>query len=175
MRFKFPFSDEVLINAEVADLHRIDKMSFRSVKYLIKRFPAIQKSLGCNEDDLLDKLQSQFCSIQVEDIPDNIKTEERMDVKWIKLCDFYKGKYNLLTKFMISVLTLPHSNAECECIFSYVTKTQTQFRSQLTSKSLENLLTVKSNMTKSCFELNFDAKFLKKAKSATTIYNSNSA
>lgn len=76
---------------------------------------------------------------------------------------------------MISVLTLPHSNAECERIFSYVTKTQTQFRSQLNLKTLENLLTVKSNMAKPCHELNFDAEFLKKAKSATTLYNSNSA
>lgn len=65
MRFKFPFSDEVLINAEVADLHRIYKMSFRNIKYIIKSFPAILKLLGSNEDNLFDELQSQFCFVQI--------------------------------------------------------------------------------------------------------------
>ncbi len=167
MRFKFPFCDEVIVNAEVADLDRCDKMSFECIKYLIKRFPALISTLGNNEDNLLDELQSQFCSLQIEEIPDCIKSEGRMDSKWKKLCDFYKGKYSLLSKFMISVLTIPHSNADCERIFSHVTKTQTQFRSQLCSKTLESLLTVKSNMAESCFEQNFDSDFLKKAKSAS--------
>ena len=95
-----------------------------------------------------------------------------MDGKWLSLCKDFEKKYDLLSKFMISILTLPHSNAECECIFSYVTKTHTQFRSQLTCQTLESLLTVKSSMVEPCFQQNFDDVFLKSAKYAATQSNS---
>lgn len=174
MRLKFPYADDVIVHSEVANMDMIAKASFTSVKFFIERFPGLLKALGnIDKDMLLDDLQSQFCSLQVEEIPEFLITEERMDVKWSKLFDLYKDKYGLLSKFMLSILTIPHSNAECERIFSLVTKNLTQFRSTLSSQNLESLLTVKSNMTSPCFQQNFETEFLKRAKSATTVLHSN--
>ena len=59
------------------------------------------------------------------------------------------------------MLTLPHSNPECEHIFNYVTKTHIQFKSQFSFQTLESLLTVISSMADSWFQHNFDTEFLK--------------
>lgn len=76
-------------------------------------------------------------------------------------------KYQKISNLMLLILTIPHSNAECERIFSSITKIATQFRSSMTKDTLENLLICKSNTSKHCFEQEFDKEFLKKAKSAT--------
>jgi hypothetical protein len=65
---------------------------------------------------------------------------------------------------------IPHSNAECERIFSQVTKTQTQFRSSLCKKT-EKLLALKSTQKGKCFEKNLDSALLKRAKLATVTCN----
>ena len=45
-------------------------MTFDSIKYFIRYFPAILKSIDAdsNEETILDKLQSQFYSLQAEDV-----------------------------------------------------------------------------------------------------------
>nr|XP_042906329.1 uncharacterized protein LOC122270944 [Parasteatoda tepidariorum] len=165
MRQKFPFNDEVVINAEFANMENFDKASFSSVKFFIDRFPGLLKSLG--DCSTVDELQSQFNSLQLEDFLGSLESEQRIDSKWDKLCAMFKNKYDLLSKFMLSILAIPHINSECERIFSLVTKAHTQFRSSMTAKNLENLMTVKPKYSEPCFKQKFDDDFLKRAKSAT--------
>ena len=74
LRHKFPFTDEVVIHAEMANLDKITKLSFNSVKYFVERFPVLQKTLNYNEKNkFIDALQAQFYSLQVEEIPECIK------------------------------------------------------------------------------------------------------
>lgn len=173
MRHKFPFSEEVLVHSSVANLDTISEASFESVRFFINRFPGFVKVLDVNDkESLIDDLQIQFCALQIEEIPECIKVEEKMDVKWAKLANANE-KYAKLCKFMLGLLCIPHSNAQCERIFSLVTKTMTQFRPSLNRQNLENLLTVKSNMSKPCFEHVFERDFLKVAKSAAHMANTN--
>lgn len=168
---KFPLKDEVLIHAEVANISTICNASFSSVKFFIERFPVIFADTEQNLDEELDVLQSQFCNFQLEsELPQDISAEDRLDVKWslvgeIKAADGTL-KYDKLSRVMLSILTIPHSNAACERVFSQVTKTHTQFRSALSEETLERLLTVKSTKKGNCFEQKFDTSFLKAAKSA---------
>nr|XP_042913534.1 uncharacterized protein LOC122273560 [Parasteatoda tepidariorum] len=171
MIHKFPFKDDILLNAKVLNLNGIENASFSNIRFFCNRFPVLTKLFNFeNTDALLDELEIQFSSLQLEDLPVDVLSESRMDVKWAKVANCSNRKYNLLCKFVLSLFTLPHSNASCERVFSVVTKTQTQFRSQLSSEHLEDLLTVKSSMRASCFEQKFSDTFLKKAKSST--YNS---
>lgn len=76
-------------------------------------------------------------------------------------------KFGSGSKVMLQLLAIPHSNAECERIFSMVKKTRTEFRSSLSNKTLGDLLMVKSHQTGRCFEQVYSDNFLRLAKSAT--------
>lgn len=169
MIHKFPFKDEVLIHAEVADISNIGKASFSSLRFFINRFPDILTREMEQLDAEVDILHSQFCNFQLQET--NI-TAERIDVQWALIGQMKSAdgvlKYDRLAKVMLAILSIPHSNAECERIFSTVTKTKTQFRSMLSETSLEKFLILKSVQKGKCFEQKFSPEFLKKAKSATT-------
>ena len=68
---------------------------------------------------------------------------------------------------MLGLLVIPHSNGECERIFSQVRKIKTDFRASMSDDSLEKLLILKSAKNTKCYEETFSQEFLKKAKSAT--------
>lgn len=104
-------------------------------------------------------------------IPVDVLEEERMDRKWAILGKLSAAdgsfKYENIANFMLGILTIPHSNAECERVFSSVRKTRTEFRSSLSNQNLENVLICKSMQEGYCYQQKFDKEFLKKAKSAT--------
>lgn len=66
---------------------------------------------------------------------------------------------------MLCVLTIPHSNAECERVFSSVRKTITEFRnwSSLSDENLENVLICESMQKGHCCQQKFDKEFLTSA------------
>lgn len=70
-------------------------------------------------------------------------------------------KYDKLAQVMLAILSIPHSNAECERMFSAVTNTKTLFSSMLPVASLEKFLVLKSVQKGKCFEQKFSSEFLK--------------
>ena len=76
-------------------------------------------------------------------------------------------KYETLAFFMLGLLTIPHSNSECERIFSQVRKNKTDFRGSLSNDSLSSILVTKSFMEGKCCDQKFSADLLKRAKGAT--------
>ena len=77
-------------------------------------------------------------------------------------------KFRKLCHIMLGILSIPHSNAECERIFSQVRKNKTDFRGSLSDNMLSALLVKKSRANSQCYNEEFSASFLKKAKAATT-------
>ena len=88
-------------------------MSFECIKCFLQCFPIMAKSLGSKGEILIDDLLSEFCLVQIKELSISIKLEVRMDLKWIKLDEFFEGKCSLISKLMVFILTVPHSNAEC--------------------------------------------------------------
>lgn len=76
-------------------------------------------------------------------------------------------KYDRLSRLMLSVLTLPHSNAECERVFSLVKKNRSQFRSSESNDTLESISVLKTRSSGPCYMNSFPPEILKKAKKAT--------
>lgn len=69
-----------------------------------------------NYADEIDKLQSEFCALQIAEIPPYITSEERTDVQWhcigkIKN-DINEQPYKKFSDVMLEILSIPHSNAE---------------------------------------------------------------
>ena len=77
--------------------------------------------------------------------------------------------YPNLSRLAKILLVLPHSNVDPESLFSMVGKIETQSRSQLSTSTTSDLLTVKMNHDATCFESKdlMTDELLKAAKSAT--------
>ena len=177
---KFPYADPVLYHATVADINQRTTAQFESVKYFMVRYPIFLENAGGSGCEVIDKVAEQFLSYHVEELPqakiskdenENIRNS-RMDVKWHEISKMKDGKYQLLSKIMKGILVIFHSNADCERVFSYVTKTATRFRPSLSTQGLSDLTIHKCFMQateKKCFQQTYTEEFLRKAKSATYV------
>jgi len=66
---------------------------------------------------------------------------------------------------MSAILAVPHSNADCERVFSLVRKTRTEARSSMSNETLE----VTAVHSGPCYSQQFSSEMLSKAKSATRL------
>lgn len=170
----FPWQSETLKHAQVADVTKRDTTKFASVEYFTKLFPSLLiisegESVSC----AIDALEREFLKYQVAKLPECIVSSSRADEQWSFLAK-EKGPdgslvYEKLSRVMLGILTLPHSNAMCERVFSVVKKNKTHFRSSMCNSTLEAILIAKSNMSNPCYSQKYSDQFLLKAKSATYV------
>lgn len=121
-----------------------------------------------------------------EDIPNHVwesalvvegeTRHHRMDLIWshLKAMRGPDGSpmFEKLTTVAMLVLTLPHSNAEEERVFSLITKNKTKFRPNLKlGGTLSSILTIKLANTEPCHKYEPPNEVLETAKRATMEYN----
>lgn len=167
---KFPYTDPVLVHAEVAQVGKRAEAKFTSIQFFADRFTC----LGLNSSEKLNCIQQEFIQYQIDDLTDEILTSCKADRQWFligQLKDTSMNiKYELLPKLMIAILVMFHSNADCERIFSFVTKTKTAHRSSMSIETLSDLLVQKQYMLANgvkCHEANQSDALLRQCKSAT--------
>ena len=121
------------------------------------------------------------------EIPENVWTDAlvyqkedtryyRMDTIWDCMAKLRRPdgtvKFKRLSKIALLILTLPHSNAEEERVFSMVTKNKTKFRPNLQlDTTLSSILTVKLANPTDCIKFEPTKQILDTAKKATVEYN----
>ena len=81
--------------------------------YFVERFPAIMP-----DEATEDQLETEFLKYQVDPLP-GIDCSKRIDECWhnvgqIKSLDSSQPRYGLLSHVMLSILMIPHSNADSE-------------------------------------------------------------
>ena len=160
---KFPLQDQFLTHAEVTDVTRREHVSFTSVLYFIKKF-----KFRCQLDpDTIQTINDEFERYRIDELPQKVVEASRMDIKWHLLSETYPN----LSKVMIGVLCVPHSNADSERVFSVSRHIDTDFRN-MDCKTLESLVIVKThlqNRDKCCYNEEFTEEFLVRAKKATYV------
>ena len=137
----FPLKDELLINATWLDFENRQQKSFSCVENFVFKYDHIFSGIK------IDELNEQFLNYQL--LPDNAIPKEvkecvnlseedphRIDVLWGFLRGVKKpGKnlfeFDLLFKVAEVIMTIPHSNAGEERIFSLINKNKTPSRSSL--------------------------------------------
>lgn len=135
----------------------------------------------------MKKLEDEFLQFQLltnAEIPGHVwesaivyETKHyRMDILWayLRTLKTPDGAFSFkrLVTVALLILTLPHSNAEEERVFSMVTKNKTKFRPSLKLDGrLSSIVTIKLAKSEPCHEYTFSAAVLKSAKKATTEYN----
>ena len=184
---KLPFNDKVLENSRFVNFEKRREHDFTIVEFFLQRFPHhLQMTVEEQE-----KLQEQFIDYQLlsnNSIPQHVwndatvKTDEdgtpclfRMDVIWGQLNAIKSAdgapRFHLLAQVALTVLCLPHSNAEEERVFSMIGKNKRAERSSLDVKgTLSSIMTVKlADLNAKTFTP--PASVLKAAKSATYEYS----
>ena len=184
---KLPFNDKVLENSRFVNFEKRREHEFTMVEFFLQRFPDhLEMSVEEQEN-----LQEQFIDYQLlsnDNIPQHVwndatvKTDEdgtaclfRMDVIWGHLNATKSAdgthRFDLLARVALTVLCLPHSNAEEERVFSMIGKNKRAERSSLQVKgTLSSIMTVKpADLNAKTFMP--PVSVLKAAKSATYEYN----
>ncbi|CAN8014037.1 unnamed protein product [Ixodes persulcatus] len=105
--------------------------------------------------EALDALEMEFVRLQAYSISTDILQQERADTEWTAISKL-RGADGLLmlsriAEVMLGILSIPHSNAECERPFSIVKKARTQFRSSMSDKRLGNALLAKCHRSGFCY------------------------
>ena len=101
----------------------------------------------------------------------------RMDVLWsylgsVKTGDGCELKFQHLSRIAKLVLTLPHSSAAEERVFSLVCLNKTPYRSSLSlDGTLSNILTVKMHNPEPCYRFEPPDEMLEKSKKVTWEHN----
>lgn len=120
---------------EVADTELQTEVSFESLRSVLQRFPVL---IPANSS--LGEISEQFSLYQVTDI--SSCKADRLDLTWAKIG--LNPDFTQLSLVMRGILTVPHSSAPCERIFSCVRKNKTSQRDSLSTKMLESLLVLKN-------------------------------
>ena len=115
----------------------------------------------CKESNVVEKLGDDGTEV----------TYHRIDMIWGSL----QEKLPNLSKVALAVLTIPHSNAGEERVFSMIRKNKTDFRSNLDlRKSLSSIITIKMNKLANllpCHRFKPSNSLLTKCKAACREYN----
>ena len=107
-------------------------------------------------------------------------TYHRMDIIWAHIAQMNNPtvqapRFLLLSKIASLVLTLPHSNADAERVFSLVRLNKTAFRNSLSlDGTLSSILTVKLALPESkvkCYAFEPPKEVVTKSKKVTWSYN----
>ncbi|XP_067668324.1 uncharacterized protein [Haliotis asinina] len=137
---KFPLTDTLLSHAEVADIDLQLHKSLSDLQYFQKKYPCLVP-VGCS----LDTREMEYTTYQSYELPKALLEIDRMDKKWVRLSEVKDATdemmFSNLSKFMLGILTIPHSNAACERVFSVVRKNKTYQRASL------GLLQIKASET----------------------------
>ena len=159
------------------------KTTFSSVEYIVHRYSTLFPALSLD----MEKLSEQFLTYQLlleEDIPTSVKESVglepedpfRVDVLWtylksIKKPGSHEHEFDLLFRVAEAVMTIPHSNAGEERIFSLINKNETPTQSSMNlDGSLSSLITVKTHIEQP-LEWKPSPSVLEHAKKATKVYN----
>ena len=181
---KFPFEDDVLKCAKFVNFEKRANCTFSDVEFFMHRYQGIAGLIVT--DDIFDEFVD-YQLLEQGDIPASVwdlatvnekfGSHTRMDVIWgflgtMRTGDNCNYKFPYLSKVAKLVLTLPHSNAGEERVFSLVRLNKTPYRSSLSlDGTLSSILTVKLHNPEPCYEFEPPKEMLEKSKKATWDYN----
>ncbi|MGH0136406.1 UNVERIFIED_CONTAM: hypothetical protein FKN15_061053 [Acipenser sinensis] len=186
---KLPFKEPVLEHSQFIDFQQKMDCDVNDALYFVYRFSHL---LPYGDPKEQDKLSDEFLDYQLmeeKDIPRSIweqavsrvseqEVYHRMDKVWAHMATIKSPvtgmpKLPRLSKVAQLILTLPHSNADAERVFSMIGLNKTDTRNALALEgTLSSIMTIKmSGMEPNCFKYEPPAEVIKASKSAASSYN----
>ena len=171
---KFPFREETIKDLIILDPRNRSNITAASVLRLMKHF------MPTSTVDDLDQLQKElrdFKSMPESQLPEFDNTSSSgVDYFWANIGDMMQRENSEEKRFeklkslqSTSDLVLPHSTADAERLFSMIKKIETEQRSSLSPTTVCNLLSMKINTPRACFQSSqlFSPELLSAATTAT--------
>ncbi|XP_032690779.1 uncharacterized protein LOC116853718 isoform X2 [Odontomachus brunneus] len=145
MLHRFPYNDEILrelkfLDPEIA-LHEENRVLFPNLTNVAKRFGISDITTLCNEWQILP---SQFDDAN-KIVLANFEILEMWNTIFEKKNCNNEPFFPNLEKLVHGVLSLPHSNAEAERIFSIVTDVKNKKRNSISITSLDSICKIRSS------------------------------
>ena len=170
---RFPIDDPILKSLTFLNPDTIDSTNSKEVISLASKFPNIVI------ESELEKLDHEWRELQFLD-PDDLPnfSERRKDIVsfWGSLSQMIdtsgESRFPTVSKLTKSLLSLPHSNADVERVFSQVVLIKTKTRNSLKSHTLDAVLMTKQSLS-SCIQFKPDKSMYKRMNSS--IYDSASS
>ena len=165
--------DELLHNAQFVNIRERVQDNFIQVTYFVEHFSKLLPYTDLKSQELLFSRFAEFQTMQDSTIPahtwndakvleklegDEVAEYHRMDVLWaylgsVKDVVTSHPQFSLLANVAKLVLTLSHSNADEERVFSLIRQNKTDFRSALSlDGTLASILTVKMASEEPCYK-----------------------
>lgn len=176
-----PLGDELLVAATWLNFEQRLERNFLSVEYFVHRYPSIFSGID------MDRLNEEFLNYQMlssdaipKSVKESVNLEEkdphRIDVLWGHLRELREPgtndlQFGLLFNVAEVVMTIPHSNAGEERIFSLINKNKIPSRSSLKLDGTLSSLTVVKTHIDNPVQWMPPRTMLQKAKGATRAYN----
>ena len=171
-------------NCTFVDFAKCQSIDFVQIVSAIECFPTLNAKLH-NDPRQLDTCLEEFMVFQGltdENIPSHAWNDAKVDVTPDKvfhhmdiIWGYLRERFPFLSSVALCVLTIPHSNAAEERVFSMIKKNKTTFRSSLDLKtSLNSIMIIKMNTPEDlvpCYRTKLPIELLKKCKTACKDYN----
>ena len=184
MMKNFPLNHQVLKHASFVNYEERLSVDISSAEFFINRYPNFFRNLNLDNlhDEFIDYKTSSDLPVDVVKLATVTETKGqnfiRMDIVWdhlSKVKDVSGNlKFPILSKVAKLVLTIPHSNADAERVFSMIGKNKIKSRADLALEgSLSSITTCKVNQffEVPCYDFRPSKSMLTNAKKATWNYN----
>lgn len=145
---RFDFSDPVLklvsyLNPSKAMLRKTRDI-VPSLLPLMKALPRIASN---DQHQIIDDEWRQLPSFE---LPAGIDVNDPVDIFWAKLLECEEGDQGMtfknVSKFVLETISLPHSNADSERIFSKINLIKTKARNKMTISTVNGVLLAKQRV-----------------------------
>lgn len=144
---RWNFSDPVMSTIHMLAPKNALSHDFRQkMPSIVEIATALPRIAPKGEDSLtmLQQLDNEWRNLPLVDFPLEIKKEEDVDVFWAKLVSWKNTlgefPFKTIATFALDALVLPHSNADCERVFSKVNLSKTKSRNRLVTNTLNGIL-----------------------------------
>jgi hypothetical protein len=151
-----PLNHPVLQYAHIIHPSKKEQFKFSNIKALVSSL------LPFSSIDT-EELESEFRDYLVTDFPKDCAPE----VFWSD----HTAAYPNLSRLMQAVMSVPHSNASSERIFSMLRKIHTDARGSLCRDTIRSLMTIKVNERDCCDGVSFTPNLLRDLKKAANQHN----
>lgn len=156
IRKRFNFDDETWKQISALKPSNAMRGTFRkSVPSLLS---LMQKLPRLVDEQEYQNIDDEWRKLPDYELPPHISISDNADTFWHNLyhsdkVDQIYYRFKNVSKFALNAISLPHSNAECERIFSSVNLIKTKTRNKLVTPTVNGLLLASQRINKDCYRL----------------------
>lgn len=173
IKSRFDFENNLLQQLSILQpakaMHYNARLTMPSLLPLMKLLPRIVTP------DQYQSIDDEWRRLSSHELPtEQFVISDNDDIFWSKMFKYNgEDEYKNLSKFVLDVLCLPHSNADCERIFSKVNLIKTKTRNKLVTCSINGLLLSSQRVGADCTKYEPTSEELSKMTSSILYHRSN--